>query len=62
MQAAPMCFFTWKNKSVIWKAYANIELNKSIIIYVNKTKYKFTLKNYELNDKYKNICPNKFTP
>ena len=38
MQAAPMCFFTWKNKSVIWKAYANIELNKSIVIYVNKTK------------------------
>jgi hypothetical protein len=36
IQVAPMCFFTWKNRSVIWKAYAIIKLNKSITIYVNK--------------------------
>jgi len=29
-------FFTWKNKNIIWKAYAIISLNKLTIIYVNK--------------------------
>jgi hypothetical protein len=52
MQITPMCFFTWKNKSVIWKACANIELNKSIIIYGNKTKSLTTTKKKTVKIRY----------